>query len=80
MTSSDDERSVNVTATPQGKELLGRVMPGHVAVVRRLLVTPLNRSDITTLSDLLGRVRTHMRTTPPRSATPGRKPTTLRND
>nr|QIY97338.1 MarR family transcriptional regulator [Streptomyces sp. S1D4-11] len=78
--SADDERSVNVTATPQGQELLGRVMPGHVAVVRRLLVTPLNRSDITTLSDVLGRVRTHMRTTPPRSATPGRKPTTLRND
>jgi DNA-binding MarR family transcriptional regulator len=25
--SADDERSVNVTATPQGKELLGRVMP-----------------------------------------------------
>ncbi|GHD60313.1 MULTISPECIES: MarR family winged helix-turn-helix transcriptional regulator [Streptomyces] len=78
--SADDERSVNVTATPQGQELLGRVMPGHVAVVRRLLVTPLNRSDITTLSDVLGRVRTHIRTTPPRSATPGRKPTTLRND
>ncbi|MCW2863760.1 MAG: transcriptional regulator, MarR family [Actinoallomurus sp.] len=72
--SSDDERSVIVTATPQGKALLGRVMLGHVDVVQRLLLTPLARTDITTLRDVLGRVREHMGTIPPRSAAPRRKP------
>jgi DNA-binding MarR family transcriptional regulator len=72
--SSDDERSVIVTATPQGQALLGGVMPGHVEVVQRLLLTPLGRPDIAALSDVLGRVREHMRTTPPRSAAPRRKP------
>lgn len=72
--SSDDERSVIVTSTPKGRALLGRVMPGHVEVVQRLLLTPLARPDIAALSDVLGRVREHMRTTPPRSAAPRRKP------
>jgi DNA-binding MarR family transcriptional regulator len=72
--SSDDERSIMITATPQGRALLGRVMPGHVDVVQRLLLTPLARADITALGDVLGRVREHMRTIPPRSAAPRRKP------
>jgi DNA-binding MarR family transcriptional regulator len=72
--SSDDERSIIVTATPQGQALLGRVMPGHVELVQSLLLTPLARPDITALSDILGRVREHMRTIPPRSAAPRRKP------
>jgi DNA-binding MarR family transcriptional regulator len=72
--SSDDERSVIVTVTPQGRELLGRVLPGHVEVVRRLLLAPLSRQDIAALSGVLGRVREHLRTSPPRSAAPRRKP------
>lgn len=71
--SSDDERSILVTATEQGQAVLGRVMPGHVEVVQRLLMAPLDRSDLTALSDVLGRVRAHMRTIPPRSAAPRRK-------
>jgi DNA-binding MarR family transcriptional regulator len=71
--SSDDERSIIVTATPEGQALLGRVMPGHVDVVQRLLLTPLARPDLTALGDVLGRVRDHMRTIPPRSATQRRK-------
>jgi DNA-binding MarR family transcriptional regulator len=73
--SSDDERSVIVTATEQGQALLGRVMPGHIEVVQRLLLAPLARPDITALRDILGRVREHMRSIPPRSAAPRRKPT-----
>jgi DNA-binding MarR family transcriptional regulator len=72
--STDDERSVIVTATPKGRALLARVMTGHVEVVQRLLLTPLDRPDIAALTDVLGRVREHMRTTPPRSAAPRRKP------
>jgi DNA-binding MarR family transcriptional regulator len=71
--SSDDERSILVTATEQGQAVLGRVMPGHVEVVQRLLMAPLDRSDLTALSDVLGRVRAHMRSIPPRSAAPRRK-------
>lgn len=71
--SSDDERSVIVATTPKGRALLAQVMTGHVEVVQRLLVTPLTRTDIATLTDVLGRVREHMRTTPPRSAAPRRK-------
>jgi DNA-binding MarR family transcriptional regulator len=66
--SSDDERSVIVTTTPEGQALLGRVMPGHVEVVQRLLLAPLGRPDVIALGDVLGRVREHMRTIPPRSA------------
>ncbi|WP_459181692.1 hypothetical protein [Streptomyces sp.] len=50
-------------------------MPGHVELVQRLLLAPLARPDITSLRDVLGRVREHMRSIPPRSAAPRRKPT-----
>jgi DNA-binding MarR family transcriptional regulator len=72
--SAEDERSVIVTATPAGQALLGRVMSGHVELVQQILFAPLSRHDIATLSDVLGRVREHMRTIPPRSAAPRRKP------
>ena len=71
--SSDDERSVIVTVTPKGQALLGRVLPGHVELVQRLLLAPLTRLDIAALTDVLDRVREHMRTIPPRSAAPRRK-------
>jgi DNA-binding MarR family transcriptional regulator len=72
--SADDERSVIVTVTPAGQALLGQVMPGHVELVQQLLLAPLSRRDIATLTDVLGRVREHTRTIPPRSAAPRRKP------
>jgi DNA-binding MarR family transcriptional regulator len=75
--SSADERSVIVSLTPKGQALLGQVLPGHVEVVQRLLMAPLTRPDVTELGDVLGRVRAHMRTVPPRSASPRRKPTDL---
>ncbi|MEN8651492.1 MarR family transcriptional regulator [Streptomyces sp. 21So2-11] len=73
--SSDDERSITVALTPDGRARLGQVMPGHEELVQRLLLAPLARPDITTLSDTLGRVREHMQTIPPRSTAPRRKPT-----
>ena len=75
--SPDDERSVIVTVTGAGRELIAHVLPGHVERVRQLLFEPLTGKDLTVLSTVLGRVRDHMRTTPPRSAKPraGRKRT-----
>lgn len=71
--SPDDERSVTVSLTDEGRALLGRVMTGHVQVVQRLLMAPLSGEDVAALGDVLGRVRDHMRTVPPRSAAPRRK-------
>ncbi|WP_443217659.1 MarR family winged helix-turn-helix transcriptional regulator [Saccharothrix sp. CCNWYY140] len=71
-TAKDDERSVVVTITDTGRALVARVLPGHVDVVRRLLLDPLTPRDVTALGGVLTRVRDHMRAAPPRSATPRR--------
>ncbi|SES18114.1 MarR family winged helix-turn-helix transcriptional regulator [Lentzea albida] len=71
--SAEDERSVTVTITDAGRELLAKVLPGHVEVVSGLLFEPLSREDVHTLAGLLAPVRDHMRSTPPRSATPRRR-------
>ena len=77
--SPDDDRATLVTITGTGLALFGRVLPGHVQVVRRLLFDPLTGSDVGHLDDIMARVRDHMRTQPPRSAAPRKrrpKPTT----
>jgi DNA-binding MarR family transcriptional regulator len=71
--SADDERGVTVTITDAGRAVLGAVFPGHVAVLRQLFLEPLSAQDVGSLADVLGRVRDHMRTIPPRSARPRRK-------
>ncbi|MEW2289301.1 MarR family transcriptional regulator [Streptomyces sp. NPDC047841] len=71
--SPDDERSITVTLTDAGRELLAKVLPGHVEVVGGLLFEPLSRDDVKALAALLAPVRDHMRSTPPRSATPRRR-------
>ena len=71
--SPDDERSVIVSVTPEGRALLDRVMAGHVQIVRQFLFAPLSDEDVAGLGDVLGRIREHMRTVPPRSAAPRRK-------
>lgn len=68
--SPDDERSVIVTVTDTGRDLVARVLPEHADRVRQLLFDPLSAEDLTALSAILGRVRTHMRAAPPRSAKP----------
>src|SRR6185437_2829817 len=71
--SPDDDRATLVTITGAGRALFGRVLPGHVQVVRRLLFDPLAPDDVGHLGDIMTRVRDHMRTQPPRSATPRRR-------
>ncbi|MEU4195494.1 MarR family transcriptional regulator [Kribbella sp. NPDC026611] len=78
--SSDDERSITVSLTDDGRAVLAKVFPGHIAVLDDLLFSPLSGSDIETLADILGRARDHMRRTPPRSAGPRRRRTTPRTD
>jgi DNA-binding MarR family transcriptional regulator len=63
-----DERSVEVTLTPAGREVLDDVFGGHVEVVQRLMMTGLTDDDVGVLNDVLGRLRDHMRSAPPRSA------------
>jgi DNA-binding MarR family transcriptional regulator len=71
--SPDDERATLVTITENGMALFGRVLPGHVQVVRRLLFDPLSEGDMHHLGDIMTRVRDHMRTQPPRSAAPRKR-------
>jgi DNA-binding MarR family transcriptional regulator len=66
--SPDDDRATLVTITGAGLDLVGRVLPGHVQEVRRLLFDPLTHDDVGHLGDIMGRVRDHMRAQPPRSA------------
>jgi DNA-binding MarR family transcriptional regulator len=66
--SPDDERATLVTITQEGQALVGRILPGHVQVVRRLLLDPLSEDDLHRLGDIMARVRDHMRAQPPRSA------------
>jgi DNA-binding MarR family transcriptional regulator len=68
--SPDDDRATLVTITGTGLALFGRVLPGHVRVIRRLLFDPLTDDDVGHLSDIMTRVRDHMRAQPPRSAAP----------
>ncbi|HTU76235.1 MAG TPA: MarR family transcriptional regulator [Trebonia sp.] len=71
--SPDDDRATAVTITGEGRSLLARVLPGHIQVVRRLLLAPLAGDDLGRLGDIMTRVRDHMRTQPPRSAAPRKR-------
>jgi DNA-binding MarR family transcriptional regulator len=71
--SPDDERATVVTITGEGLSLLGRVLPGHIQIVHRLLLDPLAGEDLDHLGDIMTRVRDHMRAQPPRSATPRKR-------
>ena len=73
--SPDDERGITVTITDAGRALLTKVFPGHIDLVSHLLFEPLSPADVESLADLLAPVRDHMRSTPPRSATPRRRRT-----
>jgi DNA-binding MarR family transcriptional regulator len=68
--SPDDHRATLVTITDAGLAQVAKVLPGHVRVARRLLFDPLTDQDLHTLGDIMTRVRDHMRSQPPRSATP----------
>jgi DNA-binding MarR family transcriptional regulator len=69
----DDERSVIVTVTDEGRALVGRILPGHVRLVRSRLFEALSDEDLDRLGDIMSRVRDHMRAGPPRSASSRRR-------
>jgi DNA-binding MarR family transcriptional regulator len=69
----EDERATLVTITGKGRALIGRVLPGHIQVVRDLLFAPLTDDDLHHLGDIMTRVRDHMRAQPPRSAAPRKR-------
>lgn len=64
--SPEDDRGVNVSLTPAGAALLAQVVPGHVAVVRDVLIAALDDTDRDELTRLLTQAVTHMRSRPPR--------------
>jgi DNA-binding MarR family transcriptional regulator len=66
--STQDERGVNVTLSAKGASVLERVLPGHLEVVRDVLVDALDDADRAELTRLLGRVVRHMRSRQPRAA------------
>ena len=66
--SPQDERGVNVMLSSKGAAVLQRVLPGHLEVVRDVLVDALDDADRDELTRLLGTVVQHMRSRPPRSA------------
>jgi DNA-binding MarR family transcriptional regulator len=72
-TSTHDQRSTLVGITDAGRARLDVVLPGHIDVVRSLLFETLSDEDVRALGDVMGRVRDHMRTKPPRSAVSRRK-------
>jgi DNA-binding MarR family transcriptional regulator len=72
--SPDDDRATLVTITDTGLALLGRVLPGHIQLIRGQLLHPLSERDVDRLGDIMARVRDHMRAQPPRSAAPRKRP------
>jgi len=65
---ADDDRGVTLTVTGAGRALIAKVLPGHVEVIKDLLLQPLTRKQIESLFAVLEPVRQHMRAAPPRSA------------
>lgn len=74
--SPEDERSTLVTLTADGRAVLGEVFPGHIEAVRSLLFAALSDDDVDELARILGKAAGHLRSAPPRSATPRRRKTT----
>ena len=69
-----DERSSMIAITAKGRELVRRVLPGHIQVVRATLLEHLSRDETVLLTAVLRTVRDGMRSAPPRSAKPRSTP------
>jgi DNA-binding MarR family transcriptional regulator len=72
--SPDDQRATLVTITDAGLARVAQVLPGHIRVTRRLLFNALSDQDVRALGNIMARARAHMRTQPPRSAAPRKRP------
>ena len=55
-----DVRGVYAALTDQGRELLERAAPGHVALVRELLIDVLSRDQLAAIADGLGEASRRM--------------------
>ena len=55
-----DVRGVYAALTDKGRELMERAAPGHVALVRELLIDVLTRQQITAIADGLGEASRRM--------------------
>lgn len=65
--SPDDERSVTAVITDQGRDLLAKVLPGHVALVEHGMFDALDDRQAEALAEALGAVRDRLRTLAPTS-------------
>lgn len=65
--SAVDERGVDVTLTEKGASVLARVLPGHIELVREVLVDALEDADRLELTRLLAGLATHLRSRSPRA-------------
>ncbi|OBA85068.1 MarR family transcriptional regulator, partial [Mycobacteriaceae bacterium 1482268.1] len=59
--SPNDQRATVVTITKAGRARVAKVLPGHIDVVRGLLLDSLSAKDIRCLGDIMSRARDHMR-------------------
>lgn len=66
--SPQDQRATMVTLTKEGLARVGRVLPGHIDVTRRLLFDPLTADDVDALGGIMTRVRDHIRHQPESTA------------
>jgi DNA-binding MarR family transcriptional regulator len=55
-----DVRGVYAALTDKGRELMERAAPGHVALVRELLIDSLTRDQLTAIADGLGEASRRM--------------------
>ena len=60
-----DVRGVFADLTEDGREALRRAAPGHVALVRELLIDVLSREQLTAIAEGLGEVSTRLRADEP---------------
>jgi DNA-binding MarR family transcriptional regulator len=57
---TSDVRAVYAVLTDDGRRMLERAAPGHVALVRELLIDVLTPQQLTTIADALGEVNRRM--------------------
>jgi DNA-binding MarR family transcriptional regulator len=65
----DDERRTVIAITDEGRAVLEKTAPGHVATVRAGLIDQLDEEQVAQLADIMDAARNHLRTvslTPPR--------------
>ena len=51
-----DDRAVRLTLTPEGRELISRVLPEHVALVRDLFIDRMDSAELATVRASLAKV------------------------